>query len=243
MIFTLLFLENNNVEVAVKTNDKISKRISIQNIISQGSVWGSICCICCVVMMDKFGKLLYNDKPELLYYYKGLVGTPPLQMVDDILGIQQCSRKSLNLNTVINTFIDVEKLKLSNAKCHNVHIILSYWKRCVCCYTLKVHGSPMAGSRQEKYLGDIIDNSGKSKPNIEKRKSRGFGIVANILAIINEIPLAHWKVEAGLQLRQSMLIDGFLYNSEAWQRIEEKDIISFEKNRSNTFEGGIVSLP
>ena len=114
-----------------------------------------------------------------------LVGTPPLQMVDDILGIQQCSRKSLNLNTVINTFIDVEKLKLSSAKCHNVHI----GRDVSACHTLKVHGSPMAENRQEKYLGDIIDNSGKSEPNIEKRKSRGFGIVANILAIINEIPL------------------------------------------------------
>ena len=35
----------------------------------QGSVWGSLCC---VVLMDKLGKLMYN-KPELLYYYKGVV--------------------------------------------------------------------------------------------------------------------------------------------------------------------------
>ena len=57
------------------------------------------------------------------------------------------------------------------------------------CHTLKVHGSPMAETRQEKYLVDTIDNSGKYKPNIEKRKSRGFGIVANILASINETRL------------------------------------------------------
>ena len=101
----------------------------------------------------------------------------------------------------------------------------------------------MAESRQEKYLGDIIDNSGKSKPNIEKRKSRGFGIVANILAIINEIPLAHWKVEAGLQLRQAMLINGLLYNSEAWQGIEEKDIISFEKIDQTLLRGVLSAHP
>ena len=106
----LLFLENNNAQGAVKVNDRISKRVSIHNIIMQGSIWGGLCC---VVMMGKLGKLIYNEKPELLYYYKGLVGTPPLQMVDDILGIQECSKKSRRLNSVINTFIDLEKLQLS----------------------------------------------------------------------------------------------------------------------------------
>ena len=84
----------------------------------------------------------------------------------------------------------------------------------------------MQNSNQETYLGDLIDKSGKSRPNIEKRRSKGYGITANILAIINEIPLAHWKIESGLRLRQAMLINGMLFNSEAWQGIEDKDIIT-----------------
>ena len=59
---------------------------------------------------------------NLSHDYKGLVGTPPLQMVDDILGIQKCSSKSLQLNSTINTFINLEKMSLSKKKCHNVHI-------------------------------------------------------------------------------------------------------------------------
>ena len=47
----------------------------------------------------------------------------------------------------------------------------------------------MESSTQEKYLGDVIDKSGKSKIDIEKRKSKGYGIISDILAIINEIPL------------------------------------------------------
>ena len=61
--------------------------------------------------MDKLGQLAYS-KPELLYYYKGVVATPPLQMVD-VLGIQKCSAKSRRLNNVINRFIELEKLTLS----------------------------------------------------------------------------------------------------------------------------------
>jgi hypothetical protein len=56
--------------------------------------------------MDKLGKFAYNN-PEMLYYYKNFVGTPPLQMVDDIMAIQSCSSKSLQINTTINTFIDL----------------------------------------------------------------------------------------------------------------------------------------
>ena len=232
----LLFIENNNAQVAVKNNERISKRISISDIIMQGSIWGSLFC---VVVMDKLGKLLYHDKPELLYYYKGVVGTPPLQMVDDILGIQQCSSKSLKLNSVINTFISLEKLTLSSKKCHNIHIGKSDMK----CHNLKVHGSLMSNSKQETYLGDLIDQSGKIRPNIDKRRSKGYGITSNILAILNEIPLAHWKVEAGLRLRQAMLISGILFNSEAWHGIEEKDIAILEKVDEALLRGILSAHP
>ena len=106
----LLFLENNVAKVAIKTSGGISKRVSIRNIIMQGSVWGSLCC---VVVMDKLGQLVYSN-PDLLYYYKGVVATPPLQMIDDVLGVQKCNRKSRRLNNTINTFIELEKLKLSD---------------------------------------------------------------------------------------------------------------------------------
>ena len=217
----LLFLENANAQVAVKTSAGLSKRVSINNIIMQGSVWGSICC---VVLMDKLGQLAYSN-PDLLYYYKGLVATPPLQMVDDVLGIQKCSRKSQRLNGVINTFIELEKLTLSEKKCHNVHVGKSKTE----CPDLKVHGSKMTNSKQETYLGDKIDQSGLLKPTITSRIGKGFGAISSILAIVNELPLAHWRVEAGLRLREAMLLNGTLFNSEAWQGISNAEVEQLEK--------------
>ena len=114
----LLFLENNNAQVAVKGNGVLSERVNIKDIIMQGSVWGSICC---VVLMDKLGKLAYSN-PMMLYYYKNLVGTPPLHMVDDVMAIQKCSNISLQVNSTINTFMYLEKLTLSKIRCHNIHI-------------------------------------------------------------------------------------------------------------------------
>ena len=97
------------------------------------------------------------------------------------------------------------------------------------CPPLNIHGSKLENSDQEKYLGDLVDKKGTCRPNIEKRKLKGFSITSSILAIVNEVPMGHWKIQAGLSLRQAMLINGIMFNSEAWQGAETKDIIQLEK--------------
>ena len=52
-----------NAKVAVKTKTGTSKQISISDVIIQGTVWGSLCCI------STMDKLAYS-RPELLYQYK-----------------------------------------------------------------------------------------------------------------------------------------------------------------------------
>ena len=121
--------------------------------------------------------------------------------------------------------MDLEKLTLSKSKCRNIHIGKQKYE----CPALKVNGEKMKNSNQEMYLGDVINKNGKAKPNIERRKAKGYGIINEILAIVNEIPLPHWRVKAGLHLRQAMFINGILFNSEAWHNICDKDIIPLEK--------------
>ena len=130
--------------------------------------------------MDKLSQQIYGNT-DLLYYYRGVVPTPPLQMVDDLLGIQKCSRKSVQLNSKINTFIELEKLKLSDKKCHNVHI----GKSANNCHKLRVHEQQMKNSSQEKYLGDIIHKSGMLKHTVLSRVAKGSGAVNTILAIVH----------------------------------------------------------
>ena len=63
----------------------------------------------------------------------------------------------------------------------------------------------MAESKSEKYLGDIVHSSGSIKPNLAKRLSRGWGKVSEIMAIVKEAPLGHYRIMAGLILRKAML--------------------------------------
>ena len=55
------------------------------------------------------------------------------------------------------------------------------------------------------------------------RLLKAYGILANILALIDDIPLGHRRIERGLELTQSWFINGTLYNSEIWQKLTEKD--------------------
>ena len=94
---------------------------------------------------------------------------------------------------------------------------------------LKVHDSKMESSECEKYLGDFITSDGKLKVNIDNRRAKGYGLAAEILAILDEVPLGKHRIEIGLILRQAMLVNGMLYNSEAWHCLSESDIKSLEK--------------
>ena len=215
----LLYLENQNANIAIKTQQGKSKRKSIQNVIMQGTIWGSLLC---TSTMEKLGKLFYKN-PQLMYKYKGKVEIPCLGMVDDLLCVQKCSPQSANVNAVVNAFIEGKKLKLSDKKCSRIHIQKKKCQTKMECVNLKVHDEEMKTSLQEKYLGDLISN-GTVRNTIEERKNKGFGIVNEIMAILDEIPLGKYKMEIGLKLRQAMLINGMLYNSEAWHAITEAEI-------------------
>ena len=55
----LLFLENQNAKVAVKTEQGMSSRINIKNLVMQGTVWGSLFC---TTSMDNWGKSAIETK-------------------------------------------------------------------------------------------------------------------------------------------------------------------------------------
>ena len=157
----------------------------------QGSVWESLCC---VVLMDKLGNLVYS-RPDLLYFYKGIVAVPTLKMVDDVLGVQKCSSQSTQFNTVVNSFMNLDKLKLSKNKCHKIHI----GKANRNCPAFQVHGETMHESSAEKYLGDIFHKSGRNSDNIKTRVAKGYVRVNTILAMLQETPLGWARIKAGLK--------------------------------------------
>jgi hypothetical protein len=84
------------------------------------------------------------------------------------------------------------------------------------------------------------------RSTIEDKKNKGYGMVAEILAIINEIPLGQYKMEIGLKLRQAMLLNGLLFNSEAWHDINDVEIKlleSVDEHLLRSLVGGHAKTP
>ena len=67
-------------------------------------------------------------------------------------------------------------------------------------------------------------DDGKLTKTIEDRKGRAFGFSNQINAILKEVPLGKYKVQMGLHLRQAMLLNGILFNSEAWHCLTDNHI-------------------
>ena len=136
-------------------------------IVQQGGGWGPIECS---ISIDKLGRKC-TQRREYLYKYKDKVDVVTLAMVDDLLGIANCGIESLELNTFINTQIEMKKLRFhtpgpdGKTKCHKIHV----GKRNEFCPTLQVHGTKMPEVTNDTYLGDIISGDGTNKLNIESR--------------------------------------------------------------------------
>ena len=181
----------------------------------QGTVWAGMLCTSTI---NKLGQLVY-DNPQLSYKYIGTVVVPPLQMIDDVLTISKCGSTSVAMNSLVNSFMYSKKLKLNKLKCSKIHV----GRKSHVCPQLLVQKNNMKQSEQEKYLGDIIHQNGKQHATIIDRISKGYGILANITAILTDIPLGHRRFQIGLELRQALWINGILHNSEVWQELNDKD--------------------
>ena len=77
----LLYEETKCAMIATKTSGGLTEQEAIENIIMQGTVFGSLIC---TTVMDKLAKILYKNE-NLLYKYKEEVENPVLGMVDDVL--------------------------------------------------------------------------------------------------------------------------------------------------------------
>ena len=97
------------------------------------------------------------------------------------------------------------------------------------CQKLDVHGIPMADSKAEKYLGDVISHDGKNDDNLKDRTNKAWGIVSQILAIIDEVPFGKHEIEAALIMRNSMFINGILTNIEVRYGLKKEYLESLEK--------------
>ena len=147
---------------------------------------------------------------------------PPLQMVDDVITASKCGATGSALNATVNTFMKMKKLELNEKKCAKIHI--GGKNSADTCNKHKVGNEYINDSQKEKYLGDFVTKSANSKETIKERKQKGYGALAEIAAILRDIPLGNKRIRVGLELRHALFLNGVLFNSETWTCYNSKDI-------------------
>ena len=221
----ILYSENRNAQIAVKINNKVSARISVKDVVMQGSIWGSLKC---TSLMDTLNQTAMSD-PSLQYMYKGDPTIPigVMGMVDDTLAVSDCGSKAIRKNAVINSFMETNRISLSQEKSSVLHI--GNMSKCALpCPNLKVHKYDMDKKKSTKYLGTILSSKGGLSDMIEDRRNQGWGKIATIMGILSEVDLGVHRLEVGLLLRKAILISSMLFTAEAWSGLTEKQLARLE---------------
>ena len=81
----------------------------------------------------------------------------------------------------------------------------------------------MHETNEEKYLGDFINTNAKHAATVSHRRARGFGILADIIQILNHIRDNKRRIQIGLHLRQAWFVNSVLLNMEVWHNVLKKD--------------------
>ena len=92
-----------------------------------------------------------------------------------------------------------------------------------------VQSEEMLTSSSEKYLGDILVNTGKIDENLQSRQSKGVGIVNQIMSLLKEISFGSYFFQMALVFRNSQLINGTLYNMEGLHGVKNKHLDVIEE--------------
>ena len=240
----LIYKSNENNRVAVKTPCGMTERTELKRLVLQGEIFGPLECS---VSVDKFGKECLEEQ-KYLYPYKRMVGIPPLAMVDDLFLMAGCGLPSVLINAFINAKTNSKKLQFGADKCHKLHV----GKHCDLCPNLYIDKWKMLETDQvetgltsheevldevhlmetkeeEKYLGDIIMNNGKNTKNIKARRDKGEGNVRQIMSILDDMCFGPYQFEVASILRESLLINSILTNSEVWYNLSKKEIEQLEQ--------------
>ena len=124
----------------------------------------------------------------------------------------------------MNSFIESKKLYFNTAKCFQIHI----GPRKEECCELKVHDKKMKQVCSEKYLGDILSNSGNDE-NIENRRKIGNQTISDLMTTLQEVGVGGFYIKSGLIYRDAILKPKLLLNSEVWHSLTLQQISILEE--------------
>ena len=245
-IFALLCEANKKSYVAVQTPNGLSRRDLFENIVMQGDVLAPLVSS---LQVDTIGKECWEEEKHL-YFFKNKVPIGPLGMVDDLLTISECGYKTEKMNQYINFKTGAKRLQFGTSKCIKMHVGKSRSEDLckdlfVNGWTVEVETDPDTGfssqtdvftgkekmevKQEQLYLGDLLAADGTHTKNVQLRRSKGIGVINQIMQILSSTYFGKYFFEIAMVLRESLLLSSLLLNSEAWVNYSVQDLRILEQ--------------
>ena len=219
----LIHLGNDNCAMAIRNNhgSPSTKRVTINNIVMQGSVLGPVIC------SNQISKnsMAAHTKGEV-YMYKDIIPIPPLCMVDDIIAIAECnSPLSLCLDVRCDMFAKLKKIAFNPTKCKIIHV----GKHNTSCPSEHIVDTQiLRGIKGDvaKYLADTISSNQEALYINRLQKARLVSL--NVSAMAFEVGFGHHLYEVSVKLFDSMYTNAINTNIETWTNFSLKWVEKFE---------------
>ena len=184
--------------------------------------------ILCTNTMDRMSV----ECTQTAYKYKNAVLIPKSGFVDDLVDIQKCGQPTKDMNTYTNEEINKRKLQCATDKCKRMH----FGKKTKCedlhidswgvkkneheakIQLIDVHQGKVLITTVSSHLnlGEVVSSDGKNKLNLDKRTSRGQGIIRDINHILDRVYVGDFYFTAAILLRNALLLSVLINQCEIW---------------------------
>lgn len=210
-ILQLIHNLNQKASVVVKTPHGKTEPISVNDIVKQGGVLGSLLCSA--------------STAEYCGMNKGVcVGTSvvsSLAFVDDMLDVSLTCSDTLEAHEKSIAFSFKKKMNHKPKKCKS--LVVNPKKKDPI-PTLMILDEALENALMIEYLGDIFNVKGDNSDMVQDRVRRGTAAMVSIEAIMTDLCLGTHTFNVYLLLYQSLFLSTMLFNSQAWSNVSKKDI-------------------
>ena len=243
----LIYKANREVEMSVNTSSGLTERQTIKSVVLQGDTFGSILAS---IQVDAICKEVESMGHG--YKYKGTLPITMLAMVDDMIGVTNVGYKAKLINAAINIKTAEKRLQFGETKCKSMlvglntkhsndsSLVVDKWKtehakendktNLIETYIGEV---PMENTREHKYLGFILSDTGNNMKNITDKKNKSIGIIKKIFNKIQGLNLRKYFFECAIIFLNVMLRSSILYASETYYDLKETEIRALERIEEN----------
>ena len=211
---------NRSTSMCVETCLGKSDRITLNNIVMQGSVAGGTLCS---NQLSKLCNEMYKE--GVVYMFRERIPIPALAMVDDVVNIALCnSVDSIKMNVKTDEFIKRKKLEcqVGDGKCQWLHC-----GRGPCRSSYVANEEQLSRCDAYKYLGDYTSDGFEALYSKRVEKCIGYSVTCK--AMCSEMSLGFEMFSIAKLLLESIFLNGTLVNMETWPNFTNCRIQQFER--------------